>query len=226
MAIPRSRRRPTQTRVLGRARDADQGRRRRCVFGRVRAAKPLVLLDWDDTLLPTTNLAEAQKAAEQLAPDDLKEYGDIAAETLRRLASGRVVVVTNATEGWVDQTAMKHLPQLQPLLRTCEVVSARATYEPLGFEANEWKREMFAQQLRQHLAKGGARVVLSIGDASYEREAVLRVAPTFGCVAKSVKLLEKPPLAVLRAQHVMLQPQLEELVTSHAPCDLGVAPLS
>lgn len=199
--------------------------RPKCVFGRTKPAKSLVLLDWDDTLLPTTDIAQAEKQQQALPQEDLEQYAQVVAETLRLLAGGRIVVVTNATEGWVDATCVRHLPQLAPLLADVEVVSARATFEPLGYDQKEWKRQMFAMQLRQHIAKGGARSVLSIGDASFEREAVLRVAPAFDCVAKSVKLLEKPQLQVLLAQHVMLHPQLAELVESTAPCDLGVAPL-
>jgi len=225
-------RRQRKWRRVCRESELQKGRRRtsfssrpRCIFARARPSQPLVLLDWDDTILPTTDLAEAEKAGASLPEEELRRYGDLVAETLRKLQHGRVVVVTNATDGWIDATCAKHLPQVLPFLKQFEVVSARATFEPLGYGQKEWKRQMFAQQLRQHIDQGGERSVLSIGDASFEREAIIRVAPAFDCVAKSVKLLEKPVLAMLHAQHAMLQPQLEELVTSSSPCDLGVAPL-
>lgn len=203
-------------------------------------ARPLILVDWDDTLLPTSFLTGLDVLG-ALSPDpltleriepDLDTYAAKACLTLALLkALGDVVIVTNASEGWVEQTGELFAPAVLELLEGCQIVSARSCFEPQGYEAHEWKQKCFLQQIEEHCLRGGERTVLSIGDAAYERDAVQRAAPAHGCVAQSIKLLRTPTLEELAVEHELLHAQLEgwgkataDLCIAGAGADRGFGP--
>merc|ERR1719210_297053 len=66
----------------------------------------LHLVDWDDTILPTTwlsrqRLLKKRAVASEEQQAQLASLAEAAASTLEAAASiGRVVIVTNAAEGW------------------------------------------------------------------------------------------------------------------------------
>jgi len=189
----------------------------------------LILLDWDDTIMPTTYL---QRRGIDLTtnevPEDvtatLKHYGEYAANTLRALLlHGNVVIVTNAEWGWVELTAARFLPAVEPLLRDVECVSARSTFEPKGFVTPaEWKTEAFAQVANLRFADCRGMPVLSIGDAKHEREAVHRLALRCGIVPKSVKLMVLPDVEMLQREHELLFDQVHHLCTVDGSFDICV----
>lgn len=192
--------------------------------------RPLIILDWDDTLLPTTFLTGLDvlgtdcpdpQTLERIEPD-LDALAALVCLTLAQLkAIGDVVIVTNASEGWVEQTGELFTPAVLEVLEECKILSARSSFEPQGYEAHEWKQKCFLEQIEAHCLRGGDRTVLSIGDAAYERDAVFQAAPVHGCVAQSIKLLRAPTLEELVVQHELLHVQLEEW--GKAAVDLCIA---
>jgi hypothetical protein len=118
----------------------------------------LILLDWDDTVLPTSYLAQKGIGLDDPVPEDVAEvlanYAVHARATLEILQDkGHLVIVTNAEEGWVELTCSKFLPALESVIRDVECVSARSCYEPQGFVTPvEWKEEAFAAVVQRHFA--------------------------------------------------------------------------
>lgn len=189
----------------------------------------LILLDWDDTVLPTTYIAQQQLSLECPVPDDVKQvldaYALVARDTLQCLKShGTVIIVTNAETGWVELTCAKFLPALQGLVEGLERVSARSSFEHLGFVTPaEWKTEAFHELVSAHQQRFPDAVdVLSVGDAGHEREAVYRVAQRLDIAAKSIKLVEQPDLAYLQREHELLQERLGDLLAHDGPLDVRV----
>jgi hypothetical protein len=188
----------------------------------------LILLDWDDTVLPTSYLAQKGIGLDDPVPDDVSEalakYAAHARATLEILQErGHLVIVTNAEEGWVELTCAKFLPALEPVIRNVECVSARSCYEPQGYVTPvEWKEEAFAAVVQRHFADPCGQWVFSLGDARHEREAVHRIANRLGIAAKSVKLMELPDLAVLQREHELLREQLPELCAVDGTLDIRV----
>lgn len=100
-------------------------------------AAVVFLLDWDDSILPSTwlhNLSKmriennSQQAAEAANALHKLEYTVVC--LLRRLFTlGSVCLVTNAQTGWVELSCSKYLPNVLPLLAKTKVVSARSQYE-------------------------------------------------------------------------------------------------
>lgn len=57
---------------------------------------------------------------------------------------GRVYIVTNATEGWVQFSAQKYMPLVYEALKKVEVISARSLFERLyPGDTYEWKIQAF-----------------------------------------------------------------------------------
>jgi hypothetical protein len=191
----------------------------------------LFLVDWDDTLLPTTYLANQNLREDSEVPihfaEELASYSEVVAETIREMRErGRVVIVTNAETGWIDMTCVKFLPGLQSVLNEVEAVSARSMFEPLGFQSpSQWKEEMFAEKIAQHYGASQNRArwnVVSMGDASHEREAIHKVSRATGCLAKSLKFMERPDVVHLRQEHELIQSYLHQIVQHADPLDLCV----
>merc|ERR1712217_976221 len=92
------------------------------------------------------------------------------AERTLRVAKdyGRLVIITNSAEGWVEYSCMEYLPALVPLLCDVQIVSARSIYKPLGHSPDMWKcfvfQELFNNYYGTH-SGGKQQNVLSLGDS-------------------------------------------------------------
>eukprot|EP00439_Symbiodinium_sp_Y106_P045939 s815_g5.t2 len=112
------------------------------------------------------------------------------------MAYGRVVIVTNALEGWVETSCAAFLPGLRPLLDELDIVSARSTYESLGDASpTAWKRRAFADVIvaASDEMEDSRPNIVCVGDSMYEHvalSAAVRGMPS--CRMKSLKLLEHP----------------------------------
>jgi hypothetical protein len=188
----------------------------------------LIILDWDDTILPTTFLALNGYRVDGPDPDEalaaeLQTYSEHAEALLRGLLNlGQVIICTNAEAGWIELTCSKFLPKLESLVNQLEKMSARSEFEPQGLSNPfDWKKLAFSGILLKH-RRGN---ILSVGDSSHERTAVIYAWQTLGdqCVnCKSLKLLERPDLDCLRLQHVVALGVLHAVVLHSGHLDLFV----
>lgn len=188
---------------------------------------PLIILDWDDTLMPTTALTDFLMPAACSSPVELllsmlsasaqrEELTACAAAAVRAVRAirsvGRVVIVTNAIQGWVFSTALKCMPELASELVGVPVISARSIFEPQGIsDPARWKALCFQRVARcLHLGSrqgsADAGQLISIGDSWHERAAVFEVLqePDLACCVKSVKLLERPTIGQVTQQLELL----------------------
>ncbi|CAJ1460273.1 unnamed protein product, partial [Effrenium voratum] len=142
----------------------------------------------------------------------------------------KVVVVTNAEEGWVDLSCRAWLPSLLETVSKCEVASARSQFEPTGISSPAgWKARAFEEVIErfyQRYPNQSWKNIISIGDAPHEREAlarVVRMAPFFRgkrCRSKSVKFVLRPSVEQLVRELHMLQDSLKEIVLHDDNLDL------
>jgi hypothetical protein len=113
-------------------------------------------------------------------------------------------------------------------LAQVEAVSARSTFEPMGYlTPSQWKEQMFAEKISQFFAASGPvsrsrQNVISFGDASHEREAIHKVTRTMGCMAKSLKFMERPDLAHMKQEHEVIQSFLDQIVHHADNLDLCI----
>eukprot|EP00920_Eleutheroschizon_duboscqi_P038774 GHVT01093154.1.p1 GENE.GHVT01093154.1~~GHVT01093154.1.p1 ORF type:complete len:350 (-),score=15.47 GHVT01093154.1:620-1669(-) len=171
----------------------------------------LIIFDWDDTLMPSTWLAENRITLEEssMVPDDVRVQLEVIAEGSRQILEaasklGTVVIVTNAENGWVKLSCSKFMPTLSPYLDNYRVVSARSTYEgdncssPLA-----WKVSAFHDEVHYHYqASQERRNIMSFGDAAHERTALLCICGTlardYPVTTKSIKFIERPSIGDLQ----------------------------
>ncbi|KAF4669313.1 hypothetical protein FOL47_002617 [Perkinsus chesapeaki] len=115
-------------------------------------AQTLVIFDWDDTICPTTwaklnGLNVCDPFVPEQFIDPLAELAEMAAKMVRVAASlGKVVIVTNAQDGWFELSCRKWLPSLEPLLQdlAVQICSARSAFEHTGIKSPAgWKAHAF-----------------------------------------------------------------------------------
>ena len=188
--------------------------------------KPLLLWDWDDTLFCTTHLGRQGVSVTvqetELASDlqrDLEHYGAVVGQTLELAMSlGRVVIVTNAENGWVELTCSRFMPTVyEKYVKYIPIISARSCFEsPTVRSPVEWKRLAFQRLISD-------THVVSFGDSCHERDALLLTAKQLQLpLMKSVKLIERPDLGALLKQHHLVQKCLIQIITHPVSLDLCI----
>eukprot|EP00930_Biecheleria_cincta_P101547 TRINITY_DN93196_c0_g1_i1.p1 TRINITY_DN93196_c0_g1~~TRINITY_DN93196_c0_g1_i1.p1 ORF type:complete len:344 (-),score=52.03 TRINITY_DN93196_c0_g1_i1:321-1283(-) len=104
----------------------------------------IILFDWDDTLCPSNWIRENRPALsffKPCPPDEkyqrpLRELQKHVEATLRlALKMGKVVIVTNAMEPWVETSCRNFLPALVPIVSQVEVIYARSVFETMTCDA-------------------------------------------------------------------------------------------
>jgi len=198
----------------------------------------IIILDWDDTMCPSTTcmrhhglsvLGDPPEGSVAQALEELTRECKSLLEQALQLAE-KVVIVTNAEEGWIELSCKAWLPGLQSSLEKAEVVSARSTWEPRGVTSPAgWKSRAFEDVVdrfySQYLHQSWKNII-SIGDAPHEREALSRVvrsAPVGRgkrCRSKSVKFVLRPSIEQLTREIHMLRESLKEIVCHDDDLDL------
>jgi len=192
-----------------------------------------LIFDWDDTILPTCwlssqglNLQSTSAVVSNEQKMELAVLARWAAETLKvAKALGTVVIVTNAEDRWIQLSCEKFLPSLSDSLTDVKILSARSTYEPLGFaNPSEWKIHAFEREIDlfcQSLRPGQCANIVSIGDSQHEREALFHVTSMrSACRSKSVKFNVRPTLEALTREQEALCDELPDIVDQDDDLDL------
>lgn len=203
----------------------------------------LTIFDYDDTLFPTTMISstghftaacpEAQQLSQLLLWSVRPELANCAAAAKLALqaakTSGRVCIVTNAANGWVEYTVGQFMPELASEFQGVPVISARSIYEPMGVvDPGHWKDMCFKRILECFRCEPagfvGLRSVMSVGDSWHERNAIIRASQELGFPAfvKSVKLLERPSIAQIAQQMHSCANYLGGLATHDASVDFCI----
>mmetsp|Transcript_15747 Transcript_15747/g.38069 ORF Transcript_15747/g.38069 Transcript_15747/m.38069 type:complete len:255 (-) Transcript_15747:356-1120(-) len=199
------------------------------------AADTLILLDYDDTLLPTSYLRSLQLLPQSTDPWDgpgelcnsvrsvLKSLDTEAARLLCLLKkSGNLILITNGVEGWIARTAPHFLPETWEEIQTVQHYSARHKHSGESDCPFYWKQKAYFDEMRTHSYGRQAYMnVVSIGDSPVEREALVRSSGHFAnAIPKSVKLAEQPEPGVLQQELGTLAAHLSTLVGFVGPLDL------
>jgi len=202
----------------------------------------VIIFDWDDTLCPSTTCMRQHNLSVLGSPPQgdlataLERLTAEAGSLLRRATelANKVVVVTNAEDGWVDLSCKAWMPGLQQDLKACEVASARSTWEPHGIASPAgWKARTFESVINTFYSRywhQSWKNIISIGDAPHEREALYRVvrdAPQPAgsskqakCRSKSVKFVLRPSIQQLTRELQLLRRSLKEIVSHDDNLDL------
>jgi hypothetical protein len=164
----------------------------------------LIILDWDDTLFPTTwfihnNIDLNESYMKNLYISYFIELDNILYKLLKKLITfGDVTIITNALIEWIN-TSSTVLPKTQKIMEKLNVVSARGNFQNKFPNMADWKKEAFKS------AKTNKYInIISVGDALYEYHALVGLYNKDNTLLKSIKFMNEP-------QHEVLIDQLNVL---------------
>jgi hypothetical protein len=202
---------------------------------RIPPEETTIFFDWDDTCLASHYLAINGFSTRGTCFPVKREFAEMGAILtslvgpllLHAAQFGRVVIVTNGTDNWVQMSCEHFMPNLMPLIEQLTVVSAQDRYRHMfPTKPIEWKRRTFRDVLDAETRPlGRVRNLISIGDGLAEQMA-MRAMKSYPDalfnnpmnVVKTVKLLEFPTLESLVMQLKIVHELLEGIV--HYPASL------
>eukprot|EP00405_Crypthecodinium_cohnii_P020764 CAMPEP_0206481064 /NCGR_PEP_ID=MMETSP0324_2-20121206/37871_1 /ASSEMBLY_ACC=CAM_ASM_000836 /TAXON_ID=2866 /ORGANISM="Crypthecodinium cohnii, Strain Seligo" /LENGTH=326 /DNA_ID=CAMNT_0053958379 /DNA_START=62 /DNA_END=1043 /DNA_ORIENTATION=+ len=170
--------------------------------------RTVTIFDWDDTLLCTAEIMSGNLDCRPATRRRklLKSLAASARQLLEAaLEEGQTFIVTNASDGWVQQSARLYLPELLPILSKIPIISARSRFEDLWPKnPEEWKVQAFLELSSQFDLDNITNLVV-IGDSFAEIKAGRTLASELSnAVVKTIKLCEDPTLEDLCAEHMQL----------------------
>lgn len=189
--------------------------------------KTLIILDWDDTLFPTSwvvqnglNLADVSvqnKFIVYFARLDMLLH-----KILNNLISkiGKVIIVTNAKEKWIDISTMI-LPNTKKLIKdNIKVISARDIYsKKIPGNMHLWKKIVFRKIVDTYYYN--AQNIISVGDAEYEFNALIDLYdPKKPRLIKSVRFVQLPSFDKLIKELEVLDNCIDDINNSKTNIDL------
>lgn len=164
----------------------------------------LIILDWDDTLFPTTwvmknGIDVMNFSLKERFIKIFTELDNILSELLVKLQNyGDVVIITNALPVWV-KVSSSTLPKTNKILNGLKIVSARKNYKYISSNMMDWKKLAFKNEITQLINKHNFLNIISVGDAEYEYIALVNLykATNTDKLLKSIKLMDHPSNEIL-----------------------------
>ena len=119
-------------------------------LNRPKSSQTVTIFDWDDTLLCTSHLEMVQRQYGAIPAQVREQLSSLEriVQTLLRQASkmGKVFIITNASEGWVQHSSSLCMPGLAEDLPNVEIISARGAFEAaFPGDSHAWKMHAFLQ---------------------------------------------------------------------------------
>jgi len=205
-------------------------------------SQTISIFDWDDTILCTSVLTYTSVGYGNgylpLPPtwllSDLAQAASDLLEAACRL--GPTFIITNAMEGWVQESAQRWVPTLLPALgKVKEIISARSRCEWRDPDSSQWKLQTFLE-LQRSLDPRPVTNLIVVGDSDYEMDAARAMAGQFPqAVVKTVKFKPTPMALDLLRELELFREKLDEIVEagdsleveldrkpSHKPQEVGV----
>lgn len=162
----------------------------------------LIIIDWDDTLFPTTwiskNKINIENKQSKSYPFLISLDKAIADFLTKCINCGRTIIITNALITWIN-ICSKVLPQTAKLFKYIKIVSAREEYQSVTDDVNKWKQLAFKKELVELLNNNeNINSIVSIGDADYEYYALINLYNIKKNInLKSLKLVRNPSIFVV-----------------------------
>jgi hypothetical protein len=190
----------------------------------INKSNSLVILDWDNTLFPSTwvtrnyiNLNDREVRNKYL--DFFSELDTLIFTLLKNISEySKVIIITNALPVWI-KICSGVLPKTSYLLNNIRVISARKNFQKVSTDATEWKKLAFKDEVEKELDIKNIQNIISVGDASYEYNALINLYNK-NRILKSMKFLEEPTQEVLKDQLEVLIDNIKEIILYKKHLDL------
>lgn len=128
---------------------------------------------------------------------------------------GHLYIITNAMKGWVEYSSSLWLPNMQPILATIQIISARTEYEEMYPDNyHEWKKQAFLEMTKLFETSTVTNLV-ALGDSNIEMDAAKTLARCYNnaCI-KTIKFRESPRPEELVKQIELVSEKFETICTS------------
>jgi hypothetical protein len=202
----------------------------------------LIISDWDDTLNISHALSGKYAAFSVMAeecpeiPKELQDMFDIVAKATKEFLTeavkyGRVLIVTNASAGWVQDCCKRFMPSIYALVTSFTIISARDYYESETSCPHKWKQYVFRDIVLAHYSKttGMRKNIISIGDGTAEQYAMrsLRAScyPETNInliTTKAIRLMGLVNAEIMARQLTHVRDYLDKIVHYKLPIDVDV----
>jgi predicted HAD superfamily phosphohydrolase YqeG len=191
----------------------------------------VIILDWDDTLLSSSVLkrkyeeiqsgrgrfvtAEENIQFQSYMRGELKELErQVTSFVIACKKIGKVVIVTNGKENWVETSCMVYMPDLVKHLVNVPVISAQHYYGNSSPNPMVWKFEAFKKILSDLKPKH----VLVVGDSELVEMTAIRFVSKLAEMEKirvtEVKLHDNPTVVQLERQLHIITECLPDIVAT------------
>ena len=176
----------------------------------------IFIFDWDDTLFFTTHINPSENNTFFYESQTEKKFMNrieyYVSEILNKaLSKGEVVIITNSGDGWVNACAKFYYPNLIPLLKKINIISARDLYQKeYPNDPTTWKIKAFNDLKKKfNFEKCVVSNIICIGDNNCEIIAAQKLGEGFdNCLVKTIKFREKPNLKELIKQIILINEQI------------------
>ncbi len=185
----------------------------------------LIILDWDDTLYPTSwiignNIDINDLHARTKYSSYFSALDDRVNTTINKLSGyGNVVIITNAVYDWINMSS-SILPKTSKSLKKIKIVSARQKFQG-KFNIHEWKKNAFKDEIFDIVQTNKYNNIISIGDADYEYIALIGLWNDIPHkYLKSVKLIKSPDGATVIEQLGLIKTNASKICKAKRHLDL------
>jgi hypothetical protein len=192
----------------------------------------LIIIDWDDTLYPTTWVQEND--IDLTNPQSRYKYIDhferldnyLCSTLLHMMKLGDVVIITNALPVWIE-LSVSVLPKTQNCLLHISVISARLRYQnsTIDNKMTNWKKQTFVDEIinRYKTQKRHYTNILSLGDADFEHNALINLY-NFELLPhkylKSIKFIKSSDYTIVLEQIKMINSHIDQICKTPRHIDL------
>lgn len=206
----------------------------------------VIVFDWDECLFPTQSLCRSStepRCARETWSESQKVLVDQVEATALKLVqaakrAGKMVVITNSQQGWVETSCRGTMPRLWEELKDVTIYSARTqhqTPEQVSFITqalsqpqhpfvvpSDWQLEWKKQAFRHHVHPK-VRKLVAFGDAQHDRGAALSLRALYpGLSVSNVLTVRMPTLERYTFQWQTLLTELPSLLCTLETHDVMV----
>lgn len=185
-------------------------------------SRGVIILDWDDTLFPTSwTIRNSIDISDETKQYDYRMIFSRLDSVLHLLLlnltrSYKVIIITNATEKWI-RTSKLILPHSYKLIdRSIDIYSARDLYSQTEVSPNDWKIEVFNDIMDKKYKN-----ILSVGDAEYEVRALANLYNKYKIMGKTLRFIDNPSYKQIIEQLELFQENVKDIMDYKGLVDLS-----
>jgi hypothetical protein len=193
----------------------------------INANNTLIIIDWDDTLYPTTwvmsnkiDLTDPKSRYKYLK--HFEQLDLLLSATLKHMTTlGEVIIVTNAMPEWVG-LSVSVLPKTKKILEGIDVISARLNYQN-NTKMADWKKLTFEELIIRRSKKHKYANIISLGDAEFEYNALINLYKLNTIphkYLKSIRFAKSPDYDILLEQIQMIRKNIKQICTMTRQMDM------